>query len=1001
MAKGVSKILQSVGIGLVLLALIAANVLGGLFFEMITIFFGGYGIDYSDLDYEQGDEVCQDIAAEGIVLLKNQDDTLPLTDVTQVNIFGWGATDGGFVMSGAGSGSAEDRGSKNEYRRTFLQGMEEAGFAYNKELIERYESYKDGREQGDYWNQAYPFFNLIEPEADYIRPLIADAQAFSDTAFVVISRLGGEGQDLPREQRKWNDATDGARSYLQLSTEEEDLLELVNENFGTVVVIINACNAMELGFLEDARIDAAISVGGPGQSGSVAISEILRGDITPSGKTVDTYAYDLTTAATYANAPNCRELNAADGGVRSYTNGGNYIDYAEGIYVGYKWYESADTQGFWDTPFAENKWGISNGSEDVVQYPFGYGLSYTDFEWRVQSVSPADGSTIDENTEITVTVWVSNVGAYEGQDTVQLYYEPPYYEGSVEKSSVNLAAFAKTEILETDGDRNAQLLTLTFRAEDMKSYDDYGKNENGFCGYLLENGDYIFTLRTDSHTVSSAANATFTYHIEEDILLETDSATGNPVENRFVGDAVNDDDGISIDGRNTDQNISYMTRMNFTSTFPTVQGRRTKHSRISSLADDWLPTHKETNVMPEQGRTLDDPLFLCEEDGSLNTDLVLELGAEYADADADEAQTALWNDFLDQITRNELVGLVEGGGYRTAAIPSINKPEVTDLDGPSGLNDSNMTAADKEAKGWTSFPVETVMGQTWNARLSYVYGLAVGNEAAKTQVGGWYAPAVNIHRSPFDGRNFEYYSEDAYLSGIMGAETVRGALNNGLYCYVKHFAVNETEYGRSGLYTWLTEQTLREIYLRPFEICVKEGKANAVMSSFNRIGATWAGGSYPLLTEVLRDEWGFRGSVVTDYSNGGTYMNVDQGIRAGNDLWLNGSRSPVLSAGMKDKTSATAVSCSREAAKNILYTYCNTRYLQSIYEPSEDEERFKTELGSRAAGMATPYWLIGLIAIDIAVLAGLGVWVYFLYIRKPKVKVCAAESLRDAADEGE
>jgi len=336
------------------------------------------------------------------------------------------------------------------------------------------------------------------------------------------------------------------------------------------------------------------------------------------------------------------------------------------------------------------------------------------------------------------------------------------------------------------------------------------------------------------------------------------------------------------------------------------------------------------------------------------------------------------------MTVSELNSVVEAAGYRTCKVESIGKPEIQDLDGPSGLNDTNMSA-DTKSK-WTSFPVETLLAQTWSKRTAYVYGLAVGNEASQTKVGGWYAPACNIHRNAFDGRNFEYYSEDPYLSGVMCSKTVQGATNNGLYCYVKHFAVNETENGRAGLYTWLTEQALRETYLKPFEIAVKKGGANAIMSSFNRLGATWTGGSYALLTDILRNEWGFRGSVVTDYSSGGDYMNVDQGIRAGNSIWLNGLRAASCK-GHDDKTSPTAIKCARNSAHDVIYTYCNTIYRQSLYlndSSTQDEEEFKVEIGSKEASGLNNSWIYYLIGGDIILLSGIGILSYFAFFKKRK-----------------
>ncbi len=1025
MKKGLTKlqIIQLPFMALLLVILIAANVLMGIFSEAITIYLYGFGNNFDNLDYERGDQICQDIAEEGVVLLKNENGALPLDgsdgkdedgkDYLNVNVFGWGATDGGFVISGAGSGSADDRGGNAELKVKFLEGLKRAGFRYNEKIIKMYEDYRGYREGGPngehansgYWNPggSYPFFNLIEPDVSAVEPYIDEAKSFSNTALVVISRLGGEARDLPRTQRKLRQDEDKNRTYLQISKEEEDLLNLVKDNFEKVIVIINATNAMELGFLDDKKIDSAVSVGGVGQSGAVSIANILRGRktvetydedgevvssetvrVSPSGKTSDAYAYDLTTAATFANAPGGENINTAFGGVMSYGSGDNtnknYIDYAEGIYVGYKWYETADTMNFWSGEFAKNKWNV-NGYDEVVQYPFGFGKTYTEFEWEITSAEPANNGKITKDTEITVQVLVTNVGNYPARDVVELYYTPPY-NGQIEKSSVNLCAFAKTEVLEANG--GFQRLTLKFNANDMASYDCYGKVVDG-SGYVLEKGNYEISLRTDSHTVID----TLTYHADADTRVAEEAS------NHFTGDEATDG-GIAIDGvySGSNANIKYLSRKDFAGTFPEINTQnRTKDAKISALKDNWLTTKNDTDKTYTQGA--DGSLLLYRDDNGvfnakngddkspyeknkLNLDLILELG------NPDNWNSAKWDELLNQITVSELNRLVEGGGYRTAEVASIGKPEFTDLDGPSGLNSENASSNPKSSK-WTSYPVESVMGQTWNARLAYIYGLAVGNEANETGTAGWYAPACNLHRSPFSGRNFEYFSEDPYLSGILCAETTRGATNTGLYCYVKHFAVNETENGRKGLYTWLTEQTLREIYLKPFEIVVKQGNANAMMTAFNRIGATWAGGSYALLTEVLREEWGFKGSVVTDYITGGTYMSTDQGLRAGNDLWLNGLRADNINS-HNDKSSPTALACARNAAKNIVYTYCNTVYRQNLFNnggADEDLEKYATEIGSKAAGGATAYWKYwGWLPIDLVGFGGLAVWIYFCFFHK-------------------
>lgn len=947
MTKKVKRIISFSAMGLILAIALTASILAGIFAPVISNFlYGRVNFVGTEQVMQEGDILCQEIEAEGVVMLKNEKNALPLTDVKKVNVFGWSATDNGFVISGSGSGSADERGETT--KKKLLAGLTDAGFEYNKSLISMYEKFKDKREGTSLEGNASKFFRLYEPGASaYTTAVLTEAVDFSNTAIIVISRLGGESMDLPTVQYK-SSGTDSSRTYLELSTEEEALIETVTgAGFEKVIAIINTCNAMELGFLENAGIQGAISIGAPGQSGMVAVGKILRGEITPSGKTVDTYAYDHKSDPAF--------VNAGGQGVTNYTNSDQYIDYAEGIYVGYRYYETAAKEGYIDY-------------KKVVQYPFGYGLSYTKFSRDVVSVTPDAGSNLLKDSKIKITVDVTNNGdKYSGQDVVQVYMTAPYIKGEIEKPYVQLMAFAKTSVLKPG---ETERLNLQVDISKMASYDVYDKNKNGFKGYELDKGAYELKVQSDSHNLIEDEKSKTIFNIQENIQYENDTKSGNKVENLFTGDTAYG--GVSIDGENSSANIKFMTRANFTDTFPKSKAAaRARSANVITAANKLIPTENNTTVTPTQnsGGSLS---LTKTENGKLvmNDELVQALGQDY--------ENEQWELLLNQLTVSELNNLVELAGYRTAEAKSIGKVEAIDLDGPSGLNQVNMSAADSR---WNCYPVETVLASTWSARLSYTYGLAVGKEASVTSVSGWYAPAVNIHRSPFDGRNFEYYSEDPLLSGVMGAETTRGATANGLYCYVKHFAVNETETGRTGLYTWLDEQTLREIYLRPFEITVKEGGANAIMSSFNRLGAVWTGGNYSLLTRVLRNEWDFKGSVVTDWTTGGGYMNVDQGIRAGNDCWLSGMN---YVTGHDDKNSATAISCARQAAKNMLFTYCNTYYIAVNHDSSQD--KFVAEKGLKETVKMFPYWVFGIVAIDLAAVAGVGVWLYFLVIKKPKNK---------------
>ncbi len=931
--KKTVRILQVCIMAVIFFALVAGNVACIVLRDFITTYFGGYGLNTENIDYEKGDDVVRYVEAEGIVLLEN-DGALPLGK-DKVNVFGWGATDEGFVYSGSGSGATKN----TEARVTFLQGLKEAGLEYNEALMQKYTSFCRSRDTNAY-------FNLIEPQPSEVEAWIAEtgAESWSETAVVVLSRLGREQGDLTRVQNKTFSAADETRTYLEIGTEEEGLMRLVRARFEKVVVIVNTCNAMELGFLqkEETKANAALYVGATGQSGTVSVGKVLTGEIDPSGRLADTYAYDLTTAASYANSANGLEVNSVRGGIHRYASTEDYyVDYAEGIYVGYKWYETAHSEGFWESGSAAEKWGV-HGYQDVVQYPFGYGLSYTSFTWEVTGISPADGAAIGADDEIEIEVKVTNIGSVAGKDVVELYYEPPYYEGGIEKASKNLVAFQKTPLLAAG---ESETVTLSFKARDMSSYDHAGLNSTGRAGYCLEDGDYQIYLSKDAHNSVSK----FTYTMSETYLLETDEKTGDPVENRFTGESATD--GVSIDGTTTNQRISFLTRTDFAGTFPEISTEgRIKPEMQTAVPEPEFPAYETGTEKTALYR-----------DGEPDLGLIMELGADY---DAPK-----WQTLLNSMTKDELVLLVERGGYGTEAIDSIAKPKFIDLDGPAGISDSVMTTNNAKT---TYHPIETVIACSWSTETAKTYGAAIGSEAAQLGVAGWYAPAVNIHRSPFGGRNYEYYSEDGFLAGKLAAETVSGAIDQGLYCYVKHFALNETENKREGLYTWLTEQTLREIYLKPFELAVKEGGANAIMSSFNRVGAAWAGASHALLTEVLRNEWGFRGTVVTDaYLSDRTYMSVDAGLRAGNDLWLNCVGGSLDSAIHSDKTSPKSLSLMKNAAHNILYTYCNT---------VQRAENFV----AKGANQVAANWLWALGAIDVVCLAGLGCWIYFLFFRKEK-----------------
>ncbi len=979
------KIIRCAIIIFIVCVLIAADVLACLFSDAIGTYLGGYDIDVSNIDFTKSKELCEEIEAEGLVLLKNDDTvsgkkSLPLADsVNKVNIFGWSSISPAYSGGGSGDSGSTDKAV------SFYQALENEGIEYNKSLYEMYVGYKGKRDDDNYWGKQYPYLNLIEPNANYIEEKVdlESVKQFSDTAIVFLSRLGGEHQDLPKRQVKWGgQVTDESRTYLDITKEEEELFKLVSRlGFDNVIVIVNSINSLNLSFLKNSSINSAINVGALGQYGATAVVKAIKGLINPSGKTTDTYVYDFSTNPTYVNSPDGHIINTASSGVKSYSNEKDmyYIDYQENIYLGYKWYETADKDGFWDTDFAKNKWKISNGYADVVQYPFGYGLSYTDFKWDIVSVSPSRGSSIDADTEISITVRVENTGSVKGADVVQLYYEAPYLSGGIEKASKNLCAFQKTVQLNPNGsDGSSTEIILSCKASDMASYDYDDANKNGHIGYELEKGEYTLYLSTDSHNLAKIDgtnnDSKISFKVKNDIKIsEIDESE---VYNKFTDDSALDN-AVSCDGSNTDQNIKYLTRKNFEKSFP--KGTTTQRKIDFKLSNDWN-TYNDTDEKSKQG--VSGNLKLFDEKGNANYDLINKLGSNYDDPK--------WEDLLNQMTKDDLVNLYLLGGYQTCEIESIGKPKLLDLDGPQGLNGSVMT---NKSTDFVFYPSETVLAQSWSHELAYKYGMTVGYEA-KAGVSGWYAPACNLHRSPFGGRNYEYYSEDAYLSGMMAANTITGAKNSGLYCYLKHFALNETascgNNSSIGLFTWVTEQALREVYLKSFEIAIKDGGANAVMVAYNKIGSVWCGGSYALLNGILRDEWNFKGSVVTDawVPSNGEY-DFDLGLRSGVNIILNSSNTSIANRKLKDKTSTTALHCLRESAHSTLYTLCNTLYQQYEYTKAVDSgkkaDMVVTSVNIKGNnGHSLDTWAYILIAVNVVVISGLLIWLYFIFIKKNK-----------------
>ncbi len=903
-------------------------------------------------------ELTREIEAEGTVLLKNEAALpikTPVSDSTvskcpRISVFGKNSVN--LVYGGSGSSGSNTNGATDLYT-----GLENAGYSVNPTLKAFYEN--DSLSGGGRPSSTPDMGTILTgypvgetPISSYTADVRSSYQDYADAAIVVISRIGGEGYDLPRtmkvsssgdykagfsDKNAWDSDTpvEGARSaedhYLQLDQNETDLLEEVCTHFETVIVLLN-CTSIEAGFLDDSshyawqeNIKAALWIGNPGYTGIDGACAVLNGSVSPSGHLADTWARDFKADPTWNNFSS----NLSYMGNRYLLNGkmttkASYftVDYEEGIYVGYRYWETrGETDG-------------ENWYREHVVYPLGYGMSYTSFSWTLENVAEWNGAAIDADSTISFQVTVRNEGDIAGKDVVQLYVTAPYYDGGIEKASRVLAGFAKTETLQPG---QSETVTISVDAQSLASYDCYDANSNGITGWELEHGEYQFSFLSNAHGMDDGSHVgesiTISMSVEDDLYFATDSTTGTQIENLFE-DA-------------DDQLGSVLSRADWEGTWPSMPTEEERnmdsnfiHSLTWTVDDDGKSWY--TDVMPETGKNASIQLHEM-------------IGKDFDDPD--------WDTVLNALTTEDMVNLVGIANYNTAAISSIGKPRTTDPDGPSGFT---LFMGDPSVYDTCFYCSECVLAATWNEQLAYEMGCMIGNEgiwgdsegrASSMPYSGWYAPATNIHRSQFGGRNWEYYSEDGFLSGKMAANVCAGAKSKGVYTYLKHFALNDQETNRdsNGILTWATEQSMREIYFRPFEIAVKEGRTNAIMSSFNRIGGTWAGGNYNLLTKLLREEWGFVGMVVTDYNMMSSYMSADQMIRAGGNLNLSQDGRPTA------ELTATQVNALRNASKDVLYVVANSCAMNGISE-------------STSITYAMPYWEIALITLDCIVVLGSAIW---------------------------
>ena len=858
--------------------------------------------DYSSheelVDHET--EFSKQLVAEGIVLMRNQDNVLPLESGKKISLFGIGSAK--FVYSGLGSGAIDT--SKTT---SLKDALEAEGFQVNPDLYSVYEKSEArvGKE---------------EDPSTYLDSVADSVKEYNDAAIVVISRNGAEAQDLTEDQ-------------LSLSDAEMSLVKYANDNFDDVIVMLNTANAIEMGWSDSQyfpNIKACMWVGYPGQEGITSIAKALTGEVNPSGRLVDTYAYDAMSAPAtqifeYGEWTNTN--NEENGPKNAYTV------YGESIYIGYRYYETR----YEDTVLGQGNASTADSEYDYtkqVQYPFGYGISYTQFDY-------SDFSLTENGDNFTAQVTVTNSGDVAGKDVVEVYFQSPYTdydrENLVEKSAVELCGFEKTGELAPG---ESETVSIDIPKETLRAY-DYTNAKT----YIVDDGTYYFAIGDDCHQALNNILAAKGYTTADgmdadgdDSLVGTyeqkefdnttyakDAATGNEITNQF--------DYGNI--QTYDDSYVYLTRNDWTGTWPTIYGEPNEKGRYNAEATEEFVQLSQNNIYQ------DDPnAEMPTTNSGDNINLITMRGKDYDDEG--------WDAVLDCLTVDEMVEMVRLGGWQTMAIDSISKPMSSDQDGPAGIS-GELIMSDVDCMG---YPNQELLAATWNKDLALEFGKCIGEDGLSVNVQGWYAPGAGTHRTPLGGRNFEYYSEDTYLAGSMCANEVAGAQSKGMYCYLKHLVLNDQEQRRYGISTFTTEQALRELYLTPFEMAVKDADCHGMMAAFNGIGGIWSGASKELITNVLGNEWGFHGIIVTDYASANDgYMFIDAGLQAGTDLWLNTDSEVYKMGDVSDN--ATLVTALRNASHDILYTVVNSSAMNGIDE-------------NVVVKKVLPLWQYWLIAFDIA-----------------------------------
>lgn len=917
------------------------------------------GIYYSS-DYESEDnllthekELCAEIEGEGATLLKNDNNTLPLAAKSKVSLFSRSSTD--LVYGGTGSGSVSSTSAVN-----LRDAFELNNIRVNKDLWDKYKGMDTER----------PVFGIDAAVLDKVSiaennegiftsgSIIRSFSEYNDAAIIVLSRTGGEGYDLPQGDFdiQSDNTYKGTDGYFSLQEEEKDMIKNVKKYFDKVIVLVNSSNALELNWLDDPElgVDACLWIGSLGQTGSKGVASIIAGTTNPSGHLADTYAADSHSSPAMMNNSNMLYEGTIFNGEYDCRN--NYMVYSEGIYVGYRYYETRYEDTVFDRNNALSDAGTyySTGNwnyDDEVTFPFGYGLSYTSFEQTLEDVDV----DLDKN-QATLKVNVKNTGDVAGKDVIQVYFQSEYTDydvnNKVEKSAVQLCGFAKTSQLESGQDETAE---ITVDLDEVASYDYTNKKT-----YFLDKGTHYFAIGENAHdalnnilaekgyntsnsimTSNGDANLAESFTTQNDIIFNKSSTAEYKITNQFDNADLN---------YYYDNKVNYLSRSDWDGTYPVA---------LTNL--EYLDSVKEatTSNVEYSQKNVDEEVVTDADNGLKLIDLK---GKDYDDED--------WSKLIDQMSIEEIGSLIGVGGFGTSSIDSIVYPGTKDQDGPAGVS-----GAFYGGKSGMSYPSEVVLASTWNVDIMEEMGKCIGEDALSTNTVGWYAPGLNTHRTPYGGRNYEYFSEDGFLSGKLAAREIQGVKSKGVVVYAKHFALNDQELHRHGICIFSNEQAIREVYLKSFQYAVEDGGANGVMSSFNRIGCTWSGAHKGLLTEVLRNEWGFKGVVVTDYATSLDWMPLTAGLEAGNNLWL------YTKEGMYDskfvdlvKTDSYLLQLGKKSCHDILYSYVNSAAMNGY--TSEVSNLNKT----------TPWWKPTIIGIDVftGTLAAGCITLFILKIREKK-----------------